>query len=153
MKINKLIFKILFLYFFIFLMLFLAFYLMVPFNIDKYICTILTNIFINAFIICLSIFLIYKNIKYAKKQHLPLHCNIVLGNNKKRNSINYTTKIIHCSNSIYWICKNVPFLLFVCGLIIPVLIAIIFKEKYISMLCLLSAFASDIFYIFSRNIF
>lgn len=153
MKINSLILKILFLYFFIFLLLFVSFYLMMPFNFEKFIFISFLNIFFCSLVLFISMFLIYKNVKKGQKQVLPLHYNLVLGNNKKRDSNNYMNKIIHCKNVIYWICKNIPFILYFLGLIIPILIVTIFREKNIFILCLLSAFGANIFYIFSRKIF
>lgn len=149
MKINKLILKILLLYFFIFLVLLLSAYLLIPFDFKRFIFVSFFNIFFIAFILCISMFLIYKNVKNAQKHSLPLHFNEVLGNNTNT----YINKIIYCSNVIYFICKNIPFILYFLGLIIPTLIATIFKEKDILILCLLSSLSLNIFYIFSRKIF
>ncbi len=152
MKINKLILKILFLYFFIYLMLFLSGSLLMPLNLEKSIFIIFLNIFPTAFLLCVSMSFIYKNIKNSQKYILPLHFNEVLGNNKKRNTNTYMNKIIYYNNVIYFICKNVPFILYFLGLIIPILVATIFKGKNIFIICLLSAFSSVVFYIFSRRL-
>lgn len=149
MKINKLILKILFLYFFIFITLFLSMYLLLPFDFEKYFFINFINIFFTSLIFLISMFLIYKNIKNSQKHTLPLHLSEVLGNNKEH----YINKIIYYSNITYFICKNVPFILYFLGLIIPSLVATIFKEKNIFIMCLLSAFSSIVFYIFSRRIF
>lgn len=153
MKINKLIFKILFLYFFIFLMLLLSIYLLLPFNFKKFIFVIFINTFFTSLIFLFSLFLIYKNVKNAERYTLPLHFNEVLGNNKKRNINTYTNKIIYCSNVIYFICKNIPFILYFLGLIIPTLVCIIFKERSVFIISLICALSSNVFYIFSRTIF
>ncbi len=153
MKINTLILKILFLYFFIFITLFLSIYLMLPFNLEKFIFISFINTFFTSLILFSSMFLIYKNVKNAQKYTLPVHFNDVLDSNKKRHTNNYINRIIHCSNVIYFICKNVPVILCFLGIVIPVLISTIFKDKNILFICLLSAFSSNIFYIFSRRIF
>lgn len=149
MKINKLLFKTLFLYFSIFFVLFLAFYLMFPFNFEKYIFAIFLNTFFNIFIFYFSIFIIYKNAKKGKKLISNLHFN----NSIENKSNNYINKIMYCSDVIYWICKNIPFILYFLGIIIPIFISTIFKEKIIFIFSLLSIFAINIFYIFSRRIF
>ena len=146
MKINKLILKILFLYFSIFSVLFLAFYLMFSFNFEKYIFVIFFNTFFNIFIFCFSIFMIYKNIKNGNKLISDLHFNNVI----EHKSNNYINRIMHCSDVIYWLCKNIPFILYFLGIIIPIFISTIFKEKDIFIFSLLSIFAINIFYIFSR---
>lgn len=153
MKINTLILKILFLYFLIFTTLFLSIYLMFPFNLEKFIFISFINTFFTSLILLFSMFLIYKNVKNAQKYTLPVHFSEVLGNAKKLHKNNYINKIIYCSNVIYFICKNVPIFLYFLGIIIPFLIATIFKEKNILFICLLSAFSSNVFYIFSRRIF
>ena len=153
MKVTKLTLKILFLYFSIFFTFLLSAYLISFFSLKRFIFTSLLTISFTSLIFLISMILIYRNIKSAQKQTLPLHFNEVLGNNNKRNTNTYMNRIIDCSNIIYLICKNVPFILYFLGLIIPTLIAIIFKEKNIFILCLLSAFSSNIFYIFSRKIF
>ncbi len=151
MKVNNLIFKILFLYFFIFFVLFSALYLMFPCNLKNYIIVIFFNIFLSTFILCFFLFLIAKNFKIARKFTLTLHCSNVLGNCQKQ-SIN-NCKIINCSNTIYWICKNGCIVLYLFGLFVPILTCLIFKEKYIFILCLLSIFSFNIFYIFSEIYF
>lgn len=153
MKITKLILKILFLYFFIFFTLLLSAYLISFFNFKKFIFTSLLNISFVSLILFISMILIYRNVKNGQRQTLPIHFNEVLGNNKKRDTNTYMNKIMHCNNIIYFICKNIPFILYFLGLIIPTLITIIFKERNVFILCLLSAFSSCIFYIFSRKIF
>lgn len=153
MKINKLILKILFLYLFIFLMLLLSIYLILPFNFWKFVFINFINTSFTSLLFLISMFLIYKNIKDARRYSLCLHFNDVLGNTKKHNTNNYMNKVIYCSNIIYFICKNIPFILYFLGLIIPTLITTIFKEKNIFITCLLSAFSSVVFYIFLRRIF
>lgn len=150
MKITKLTLKVLLLYFFIFFTLLLSVYLISFFNFKRFIFISLLNISFTSLIFFISMILIYRNVKNAQKQTLPLRFNEVLGDNKKHHTNTYINRIIHCSNIIYFICKNLPFILYFLGLIIPTLITIIFKERNISILCLLSAFSSNIFYIFSR---
>lgn len=153
MKINNLILKILFLYFFIFSILFVSLYLMMPFSSERFILVSFFNIFFCGLALFISMFFIYKKLKEGQKQTLTLHFSEVLENNKKRDSSNYMSRVMHCKNVIYWICKNIPFILYFLGLIIPIFITAIFREKNVFILCLLSAFGSNIFYIFSRKIF
>lgn len=130
MKTNKFVFKILFLYFFIFFVLFLALYLLMPFyfNFSKYIFITFFNTFISTLILCFSMYLIYINTKHH----------------------NFTLK--KC-DIIYWICKNIPFILYFINIIVGIFVSIIYREKLSFILSLLSIFASTVFYIFSQRYF
>lgn len=138
MKINKLIFKILFLYFSIFFVLFSALYFMMPFSFDfsNYIFISFLNIFTGIAIIVFSMFYIYINInKITKTSHRE---NFLIHKN---------------CDIIYWICKNIPFILYLTNFIISTFICIIFKEKVAFILSLLNIFSTTIFYIFSQTYF
>jgi len=130
MKINKLILKTLFLYFSIYLVLFLALYLLMPFsfNFEKYFLITFFNTFISGLIITISLFFIF------------IKSNSKIKNNKD-------------CDIIYWICKNIPFILYSFSFLIAIFIPFIFKDKGYYILSLLSMFASTIFYIFSQTYF
>lgn len=138
MKINKLIFNILFLYFSIFFVLFSALYLMMPFSFNflNYIFISFLNIFIGTIIIVFSMFLIYINIRKITKTSCK--------------EISITHK--NC-DIVYWICENIPFILYLTNFIISAFLCIIFKDKMSFILSLLSMFSTTIFYIFSQTFF
>lgn len=130
MKINKLVFKILFLYIFIFSMLFLAFFLLRPFSFDyfSFVFITLLNIFSISVILFISTFVLLKNSN--RKNVSNKNCDI-----------------------IYWICSNIPFILYLLNIITSISIIVIFKEKISFILSLLSIFAFTTFYIFSERYF
>ena len=126
MKINKLILKILILYFSIFSVLFTALYLMRPFSFENFKYIAFFNTIIGFITILVSCFIIFK------KSHKKL-------------------KTIKDCDTIYYICKRIPIILYFTNMIIPIIVSFIYKDRTSRILSAITFFSATVFYIFSKN--
>lgn len=124
MKINKIISKNLILYFGIYSILFIALYCLMPSSFDAYFS--LLNIFVSTTIFIFSTYILYRIV------------------NKK----NCTHK--DC-DKIYFICTNIPFIIYLINILISCLLIILYREFLVIITSLLNIFASTVFYIFSDD--